>query len=65
MRFDVISHHQLQDAAETPEMGVSIVSDGMGKPFSVHPAVDDDLLGYIVLNLSFFFPISFLFSIIQ
>ena len=29
---------------ETPEMGVSILSDGVGKPFSVHPAADDDLI---------------------
>ena len=28
----------------TPEMGVSILSDGVGKPFSVRPAADDDLL---------------------
>ena len=29
---------------ETPEMGASILSDGVGKPFSVRPAADDDLL---------------------
>ena len=29
---------------ETPEMGVSILSDGVSKPFSVRPAADDDLL---------------------
>ena len=29
---------------ETPEMGVFILSDGVGKPFSVSPATDDDLL---------------------
>ena len=29
---------------ETPEMGVSILIDGVGKPFSVRPAADDDLL---------------------
>ena len=29
--------------AETPEMGVSILSDGVGKLFSVHPTADDDL----------------------
>ena len=29
---------------ETPEMGVSILSDGVGKPFSVRPTADDDLL---------------------
>ena len=44
-----ISHHQLQDAAdddydvETPEIGVFILSDGVGKPFSVHLAADDGL----------------------
>ena len=26
------------------EMGVSIFSDGVGKPFSVRPAADDDLI---------------------
>ena len=26
---------------ETPEMGASILSDGVGKPFSVRPAADD------------------------
>ena len=25
-------------------MGASILSDGVGKPFSVRPAADDDLL---------------------
>ena len=30
---------------ETPEMGVSILRDGVGKPFSVRPAADDDSLG--------------------
>ena len=29
---------------ETPEMGISILSDRVGKPFSVRPAVDDDIL---------------------
>ena len=29
---------------KTPEMGVSILSDGVGKPFSVRPAAGDDLL---------------------
>ena len=29
---------------ETPEMGVSILSDWVGKPFSVRFAADDDLL---------------------
>ena len=29
---------------ETPEIVVSILSDGMGKPFSVCPAADDDPL---------------------
>ena len=29
---------------ETPEMGVSILIDGVDKPFSVRPASDDDLL---------------------
>ena len=28
---------------ETPEIGVSILSDGVGKLFSVGPATDDDL----------------------
>ena len=27
---------------ETPEMGASILSDGVGKSFSVRPAADDD-----------------------
>ena len=30
---------------ETPVMGVSVLSDRVGKPFSVRPAADDDLLG--------------------
>ena len=29
---------------EMPEMGISILSDGVGKPFSLRPAADDDLL---------------------
>ena len=29
---------------EKSEIVVSILSDGVGKPFSVHPAADDDLL---------------------
>ena len=29
---------------EMPEMGISILSDRVGKPFSVRPAVDDDIL---------------------
>ena len=29
---------------ETSEMGVSILSNGVGKPFLVHPSADDDLL---------------------
>ena len=29
---------------EMPEMGVSILSDGVGKPFLVRPAGDDDLI---------------------
>ena len=29
---------------ETPEMGITILSDGVGKPFSVRPAADDDLI---------------------
>ena len=29
---------------ETPEMDVSILSDGVGKPFFMRPAADDDLL---------------------
>ena len=28
---------------ETPETGVSILGDRVGKPFSVRPAADDDL----------------------
>ena len=28
---------------ETPEMGVSILSDGVREPFSVRPGADDDL----------------------
>ena len=28
---------------ETPEMGVSILSDGVGKPFSMRLAAEDDL----------------------
>ena len=27
---------------ETPEMGASMLSDGVGKPFSVRPAADDE-----------------------
>ena len=27
-----------------PEIGLSILSDGVGKPFSVRPAADDDLI---------------------
>ena len=27
-----------------PEMGVSILSDSVSKPFSVHPTADDDLI---------------------
>ena len=30
-----------------PEMGVSILSDGVGKPFLVGPAADDDLIYHI------------------
>ena len=53
----LLSHPQLQDKpfsvcpaadvtyyVETPEMRVSILSDGVGKPFSVRPTADDDLL---------------------
>ena len=29
---------------ETSEMGVSILSNGVGKPFLVRPSADDDLL---------------------
>ena len=29
---------------KTLEMGVSILSDGVGKPFSVRPAANDDIL---------------------
>ena len=32
------------------EMGVSIFSDGDGKPFSVRPAAYDDLIGRNVWN---------------
>ena len=49
-----ISHPQLQDAqcvlqlmmtydVETPEMGVPILSNGVGNTFSVRPAAGDDL----------------------
>ena len=34
---------------QTPEMGVSILSDGVGQSFSVRPAADDDLLFLHVL----------------
>ena len=27
---------------KAPEMGVSIISDGVGNPFSVRPAANDD-----------------------
>ena len=34
------------------EMPVSILSDGVGKPFSVRPAADDDLkYKYIFINV--------------
>ena len=45
-----VSHYQcflqlmLTFYVETSKMGVSIFSDGVGKPFSVRPAADDDLL---------------------
>ena len=32
---------------KTPEMVVSILSDGLGKPFSVRPAADDYLIFYV------------------
>ena len=35
---------------ETPEMGVSILIDGVGKPFSVRPAADDDLVLVLLLE---------------
>ena len=35
---------------ETPEMGVSILIDGVDKPFSVRPASDDDLLCWNAWN---------------
>ena len=38
---------------ETPEIGVSILSDGVGKPFSVRLAADDDRETLFLRNLSF------------
>ena len=35
---------------ETPEMGVSILSDRVGKPFSVLHAADDDLVLVLLLE---------------
>ena len=32
-------------------MGVSILSDGVGKSFSVRPAADDDLMEYYLMEL--------------
>ena len=32
------------------EMGVSILSDGVGKPFFVRPAADDDLLATVSVH---------------
>ena len=34
-----------------PEMGVTIISDGLGKPFSVCPAADDD---FVLIRVSQF-----------
>ena len=42
-----MSHHQLIMMTyydEVPEMAVSILSDGVSKPFSVRFAADDDVL---------------------
>lgn len=39
---------------ETSEIGVSILSDGLVKPFSERPAVDDDLI-WICDFLSFIY----------
>ena len=36
---------------ETTEMGVSILSDGVGNPFSVRPKADDDLKWYWLLGI--------------
>ena len=36
-------------------MGVSILSDGMGKPFSVRPAADNDFLCGTVLFFIVYF----------
>ena len=33
---------------ETAEIGVSILSDGVGKPFSVRPAADDDFTLFLM-----------------
>lgn len=37
---------------ETPEMGVSILNDGMGKPFSVRPVADDELKRYLISSIA-------------
>ena len=36
---------------ETSEMGVSILNDGMGKPFSVRPAADEELKRYLMSSI--------------
>ena len=53
---DMISHDlmlMMTYYVETPEMVVSILSDGVGKPFSVRSAADDDLLFMICFQLIF------------
>ena len=35
--------------ANMPEMGVSIPSDGVGKPFTVRPTTDDDFGPFLFL----------------
>ena len=38
-------------------MGVSILSDWVGKPFSVHPATDDDYIMLKQLKWVYSFPV--------
>ena len=33
-------------------MGVSILNDGMGKPFSVRPVADDELKRYLISSIA-------------
>ena len=40
----LLKYKNIRGLFQMPGMGVSILSDGVGKPFSVRPATDDDLL---------------------